>query len=264
MSVTAKKLRLSGGEAMIESKADSPPKRPVGNGRTSKKAIHTHATSAGKTKIEPKPFGRSGPQRGTSPLTSAPAVQHRTFGEKLRQHREASNLTLTDLAARAGISVGILSQVERGINSPSLRTLGKVRNALGLPSSFFFDDDHLPKESAGEPDFICRVADRPQLDLGPGAPHKELLHHGGSRVFEFMTIDMPPHSQSGTSSYPSEKGGYLLAGQVVLTVGDVSSTLHSGDSFLFDGVIPHDVRNPYDHSAKLLWIIAKLPNSLLI
>jgi uncharacterized cupin superfamily protein len=56
----------------------------------------------------------------------------------------------------------------------------------------------------------------------------------------------------------------MLAGEVILAVGDVSSTLQAGDSFLFDGVIPHDVHNSYDQSAKLLWIIAKLPNSLLI
>jgi transcriptional regulator with XRE-family HTH domain len=194
----------------------------------------------------------------------APSVQHRTFGEKLRSHRESRSLSLKELASQAGISVGILSQVERGINSPSLRTLSKVRTALGLPSSFFFDDDHPPRPATGEADFVCRIQDRPQLDLGPGAPRKELLHHGSSRVFEFMTIDMPPHSQSGTSSYPSEKGGYLLEGEVVLTVGKKAATLRPGDSFLFDGTSPHDLRNPTDQPAKVLWIIAKLPNDLLL
>lgn len=202
--------------------------------------------------------------RDSAAMAAAQPPAHSTFGEKLRFYRESRNLSLKELAGKAGISVGILSQVERGINSPSLRTLSKVRTALGLPSSFFFDDDHPPVTGSDEPDFICRVADRPQLFLGPGAPHKELLHHGTPRVFEFMTIELPPNYESGTSSYPSEKGGYVLEGTVIMTVGDKTVTLHPGDSFLFDGIKPHTLLNPTDKVSKLLWIIAKLPNDLLL
>jgi quercetin dioxygenase-like cupin family protein/DNA-binding XRE family transcriptional regulator len=202
--------------------------------------------------------------RDSTAIVEAQPPAHSSFGEKLRFYRESRNLSLKDLAEKAGISVGILSQVERGINSPSLRTLSKVRTALGLPSSFFFDDDHPPVTGSDEPDFVCRVADRPQLFLGPGAPHKELLHHGTPRVFEFMTIELPPRYESGTSSYPSEKGGYVLEGEVIMTVGDKTVTLHPGDSFLFDGIKPHTLTNPTDKVSKLLWIIAKLPNDLLL
>lgn len=195
----------------------------------------------------------------------APA-RHPAFGDKLRALRESRQLTLKALATQAGISIGILSQVERGINSPSLRTLSKVRTALGLPGSFFFDDDHAAAENgaADAVDFVCRPVDRPQLDLGPDAPRKELLHYGRSRIFEFMTIDIPPHYQSGSTSYPSEKGGYLLEGKLVLTVGGRSSALCPGDSFLFDGATPHHLRNATDRPAKVLWIIAKVTSEVLI
>jgi len=57
-----------------------------------------------------------------------------------------------------------------------------------------------------------------------------------------------------------EKGGYVLEEEVVMIVGKKTSTLSIGDSFLFDGILPHDLQSPMDRVAKLLWIIAKLPN----
>lgn len=189
---------------------------------------------------------------------------HPSFGEKLRAYREENEISLKALAEKAEISIGILSQMERGMNSPSLRTLTKVRTALGLPSSFFFDDDHPQRDVPGVANFICRANERPQLHLGKGAVHKELLHHNPSRVFEFMTVELPPNSQTGTSSYPSEKGGFVLEGEVVVTIGGDTATLYEGDSLLFDGVTPHALANHTDRTAKLLWIIAKLPNDLLL
>jgi hypothetical protein len=61
-----------------------------------------------------------------------------------------------------------------------------------------------------------------------------------------------------------EKGGYVLEEEVVMIVGKKTSTLSIGDSFLFDGILPHDLQSPMDRVAKLLWIIAKLPNDLLL
>ena len=56
----------------------------------------------------------------------------------------------------------------------------------------------------------------------------------------------------------------MLEEEVVMIVGKKTSTLSIGDSFLFDGILPHDLQSPMDRVAKLLWIIAKLPNDLLL
>jgi len=183
------------------------------------------------------------------------------FGERLRAERKARRLTLQELAGKTEISSGLLSQIERGQTSPSLKTLLKLRNTLELPSSFFFEGETLPQPDA-DPAYICRAEDRPQLDLGPGAPHKELLHHGGSRIFEMMIVHTPPKGQLGPAAvqYPSEKGGVVLEGSIELRVGERASLLSIGDSFLFDGGHAHSLYNPTDKPARILWIIARLPN----
>lgn len=198
------------------------------------------------------------------PSALKPEAGLASFGSKLRHVRKSvRKMTLQQLAAQADISPGLLSQIERGATSPSLRTLTKLRAALDLPSSFFFEDESPVSDEAQDPDYVCRAQARPALALGPGEPSKELLHHGGSRVFEFMIIKVPPHGTSDPISYPSEKGGYVLEGQLGLVVDERTTLLEPGDSFLFDGIRTHLIFNPTDAPAKVLWIIAKWPASAL-
>jgi transcriptional regulator with XRE-family HTH domain len=227
-----------------------------------------------KRRARPKDGGPDASVTATKPAKDAPGRQDTeepsgsvSFGAKLRTLRKTvKKMTLQELANAAEISPALLSQIERGASSPSLRTLSKLRTALELPSAFFFEDDiPEPVPAPGvEPPWICRAGDRPILNLGPNAPSKQLLHHGGSRVFEFMIVNFPPHSQTGPQpiSYPSEKGGYVVKGELRMTVDGHTSVLKEGDSFLFDGIRPHHLYNATDQLTQLLWIIAKLPNNL--
>lgn len=61
------------------------------------------------------------------------------FGKKLRQLRRQKDLTQEQLAERADISVEFLSLMERGINSPSFKSLEKLSDALGVPVKELFE-----------------------------------------------------------------------------------------------------------------------------
>lgn len=185
------------------------------------------------------------------------------LGPRLRAYRQSRKLGLKDLAALASVSVGILSQIERGMNVPSLRTVEKIRNALDLPIGFFFDEER-PIDNAREDDAICRSDRRPVLKFGRQGLSKQLLHHAKSRVFEMMIIDLPPRSSSDFSSYPSEKGALVMEGKITFSIDGESSELNVGDSLLFDGTRPHQLQNNTDFSAKIMWIVAKLPNEFLL
>ena len=62
----------------------------------------------------------------------------RIIGEKIRKGRKGNGLTLAQLAERTGLSVGFLSQVERGCNSASVDTLYRIAKALGVEPGDFF------------------------------------------------------------------------------------------------------------------------------
>ncbi|MEJ1976426.1 MAG: cupin domain-containing protein [Acetobacteraceae bacterium] len=177
-------------------------------------------------------------------------------GEAIRRLRQAKPMTLQELALASGVSVGMLSQIERDRANPSLRLLTQIRTALGATVSALFDE--VPPAQA-EPGFVRRASQRPWLEFGYLS--KELLSPGGPGNLQFMILHIPPRGTSGDQplSYPAEKGGMLLEGELVLRVKDEETLLHEGDSFLFDSLLPHSFRNPTDALARMLWIIGAVP-----
>src|SRR5512132_2962099 len=63
------------------------------------------------------------------------------IGERLRELREARNISMRALATRSGLSATALSMIERGKASPSVSTLYKLADALGVSITSFFNTD---------------------------------------------------------------------------------------------------------------------------
>ena len=193
----------------------------------------------------------------TPPSPEPPAIPR--VGKAIRALRHAKGMTLQELGIAAGVSLGMLSQIERDQANPSLRILSQLRTALGAPISALFEEPRSPAQDAA---FVRRADDRPWLDLGD--LKKELLSPGGPQSLKFMILHIPPFASSDKPmSYPAEKGGMVLEGELVLTVAGVASQLQEGDSFLFDSMDPHSFHNPLKTPARVLWIMGAVPASSL-
>lgn len=184
------------------------------------------------------------------------AAEHDSVGATLRAARQARSMSLQELAAQAGVSVGMISQIERGRANPSMRVLAALRRALNISFQELFGeagDD--PPDTADDPDFVRRAADRPIIDLG--SLQKELLTSGGRHNLQIMLLKIEPGGDSGSSTlaYPAEKGGLVLSGEVVLSVNGRQAVLGAGDSFAFDSAQPHSIRNSGTTKAEIIWII---------
>ncbi len=94
------------------------------------------------------------------------AVDHddKALGERLRARRVAKGLTLKDVAARADMSIGSISQIERGVSSPSIRTLRGICHALGIDGAELFAPADVVSD---EPD--AASASRIGMDADAGA-----------------------------------------------------------------------------------------------
>jgi DNA-binding response OmpR family regulator len=68
------------------------------------------------------------------------AALRQAVGTVIRDRRKELNLTLGEMATKTGISLGYLSQIELGKNSPSIDTLYRVSVALGLRLSELFSE----------------------------------------------------------------------------------------------------------------------------
>jgi len=177
-------------------------------------------------------------------------------GAIIRRLRTEKGWTLQELSRHSGVSVGMISQIERDLANPSLRVLTAIRQTLGAPiTSMFRDVQAGEKPDADTPDFVRRAAQRPILELG--SMRKELLTSSGHHHLQMMVLHIKPGGHSGNTalSYPAEKGGMVLSGELVLIVDGKEAHLKEGDSFVFDSALAHSFSNPTDNVTQVMWII---------
>lgn len=188
----------------------------------------------------------------TAPGEDARAVAE--IGRRLRDLRRRRALTLQTLSEESGVSVGMLSQMERGVSAPSIRTLQRVAEALEVPISWFFTDG---PSSSGAPAWVLRRSDRRTLSLGTSGVTKELLAPGGEGAIELLHVIIEPGGSSGAAPYThaGEDAGVVIEGSMRLEVDGESCLLGAGDAFRFKSTLPHRFENPGPARAVVLWAV---------
>ncbi|CAJ0707959.1 cupin domain-containing protein [Ralstonia wenshanensis] len=186
-------------------------------------------------------------------------LNHSDVGARLRALRIDQGLSVNELAMRAGVSVGTVSQVERNKANPSVRILERLRQALSVPlTALLEEDDAVSDPVAG--DFVRRATERPLFEVGKHGMQKELLSPHGDHDLQMMVILLPAGAGSDEVLIGvGEKAGLVLEGTVMLHVGDRRAELRAGDSFQFKSTVPHSVRNESNKAARLLWIMNTQP-----
>jgi transcriptional regulator with XRE-family HTH domain len=176
------------------------------------------------------------------------------IGHKIRDLRRAKKLTLARIAAATGLSIGHLSQVERGISTPSVRHLQQIAATLGVRIGWFFDgDDPAPSSERG---VIVRAQRRKALNLTGIGITDYLLSPNLSGKLEFLLCDLTPGAESGDHyTHEGEEAGLILEGVLELWVGDNHYVLNAGDSFTFPSTTPHRYRNPGGITTRVVWVI---------
>lgn len=187
------------------------------------------------------------------------AMMNTHVGTTIRRLRSERGMSLQELSRASGVSAGMLSQIERDLANPSLKLLTKIQLALGTTAGALFPQNEKAAPSQRDPDFVRRRDQRPLCELGYLT--KELLSTGASQSLEMMLLHIPPNGSSGGTplTSPAEKGGLVLEGQIFLGVDGKETMLREGDSFIFDGRLPHAFRNIGSVPAKVLWIISNFP-----
>lgn len=200
------------------------------------------------------------PQSPPKPAAGGDEDDSQKIGQRLRQLRTAQGLTITQLAERAEVSAGIISQIERGNANPSIKTMQLIRAALGVNLWEFLGDTRSTDKAST---YIRRKAERPKITVGKTQLAKELLSPRSDRNLRFMMITLPPGGESEDVIIgDGEKGGLVMSGQVQLTVAGETHDLFKGDSCQFPSSLPHRICNPSDQPASLIWIMSMLDSHI--
>ncbi len=178
----------------------------------------------------------------------------RWVGQQVRDLRRAKHMSLKQLSEAAGLSIGLLSQIERGTSSPSLRSLQAISGAVGVSPLWFFNDGTVPPRE--ERDVIVRRGAGRKLDLPHKKLKKELLTPDLSGALQMLLVNIEPGGSTGGESYshPGEECGLMLEGKLDLWVGERHFHLRRGDSFRFKSELPHRSYNPGKSVARLIWV----------
>ncbi|WP_408015676.1 helix-turn-helix domain-containing protein [Rhizobium alarense] len=180
------------------------------------------------------------------------------IGHEVRAFRKKLGITVTDLSAATGISLGMLSKIENGNISPSLTTLQSLSRALGVPLTAFFRRFEEPRNAmfvkAGEGVEIERRGTR------SGHQYNLLGHIDNNTsgvVVEPYLITLTTDSDVFPAfQHEGMEFLYMLEGEVVYRHGDQLFTMQPGDSLFFDADARHGPEVLVTLPAKYLSIIA--------
>ncbi|MBL3569959.1 XRE family transcriptional regulator [Rhodovulum sulfidophilum] len=177
-----------------------------------------------------------------------------SLGQAVRRARQGRDMSLKQVADGAGISVGLMSQIERGISSPSIRVLRAICGVLDIPVLSLFVWDDRPSER--EARMIVRADRRRSVDFGDRGMVKSFLTAHDSGALQVMDIVLQPGGGSGEDAYRhvGEECGLVLVGSLEIWIDGHAFHLNEGDSFHFESVLPHKFRNLSDGRTRVLWI----------
>lgn len=174
-------------------------------------------------------------------------------GQDIRSLRKSRDMTLIDLCNHVGRSVGWLSQVERGQSEPSIQDLRAIAKVLDVPVSFFFRNEDAPDDERG---LIVRAQSRAVIGSKEGGLTEELLSPDISGDFEMIRSEFEPGAASDlVEARQAQDGGYIISGNLELTINGQVFTLNPGDSFQFQNM-NYRWRNPGKETAVVVWIIS--------
>ena len=176
------------------------------------------------------------------------------FGNKIRLVRERKNMTLKDVAGKAGVSESLISQIERNRVSPSIDTLIAIANTLDIDLEYLFKDLKQDKDVS-----IVKPADRNRL-LMDGIDYQQLSfipETGINPSVEAFYINIPPGAEKGDLEFghPGRELGTIVQGRGELIYGTSVYELEEGDTISFPSDIPHIIKNTGETTLKAMWII---------
>ena len=189
-----------------------------------------------------------------SESNAPPLNPDQALGALMRQARKDRGLSINAVASKAGLSIGLISQIERGLTSPSIRSLRLLAHAIGVPvETFFTQGDPVTVDEA---DFVVRPASRRMLDLHHAGIAMQIITPSAPGALQMFMAEIAPGAYSGAEldSHESEEAGIVISGQLDLWLGTRQFQLFEGDAFRFGPMTPHRYGNPGRAVTRVHWI----------
>ena len=177
------------------------------------------------------------------------------ISNRIKERRREKNITVQELAARANVSKGLISQIENSRTIPSLMVLIDIIKALEIDLNEFFKDirsksDHLPVLIKRKNEY-----EHFEKEHAVGFHYQRIFTQSITHsTIDIVILELEPGATRPMVETEAFEYKYMLQGEVEYQFNDDKVTLHQGDSMLFDGRISHTPKNLGKTTASMLVI----------
>ena len=168
--------------------------------------------------------------------------------------RGRRGMSLEQLAVRSGVSKGMLVQIEQGRTNPSIATLCRIANALGIAVARFVEVGEAP------PIRLVRADAAPVLWQGRGASLARLLvGSDGPDCVELWDWRLAADEAYAGEAHPAGTRELLhvLDGALALEIDQVVQRVGEGESVLFRADRPHRYVNAGSGMLRFVMVVAE-------
>lgn len=171
------------------------------------------------------------------------------IGYKIKALRIQKGLTQEELADRAELSKGFISQLERDLTSPSIATLADVLQVLGTDLCNFFSDESDDQIVFKDPDYFEKI------DTELNNTIEWIIPNAQKNAMEPIRLTL----SCGGSTYPDlphegEEFGYVLSGKITIHLGNRVYRAKKGESFYFTPSSKHYISTDNKAGASIIWV----------
>jgi transcriptional regulator with XRE-family HTH domain len=176
------------------------------------------------------------------------------IGARVKHARILAGIRMRELAEKVGCTESLISKIESGRVIPSLPMLHRLVDALGRDLSSFFGAD------LNSPGIIQRAGQRPVTTTDPirggiGVSYERLVPFGAGSLLEGnVHVIEPGGTKDDPITHQGETLGYVVEGQIELTIEATKYTLSGGDSFFFKNHLTNSYRNIGTVTARIIWV----------
>jgi transcriptional regulator with XRE-family HTH domain len=171
----------------------------------------------------------------------------------VRAQRAHRQMTLDELAARSGVSRGMLVQVEQGRTNPSINTLTRIADALGVTVARIVEVSDIPAVR------VVHSADVVVFPHGEASAARLLVGTDAPAILELWDWRLAPGDHHDGDAHPPGTREMLtvLEGRLTLSVYGGSHVVETDDAIVFSADRPHKYANEGDAPLRFMMVVTE-------
>ncbi len=169
------------------------------------------------------------------------------IGSKIKELRVIKGLTQEELADRAELSKGFISQLERDLTSPSIATLADILQCLGVSVAEFFAEDSDEQIVFGGEDYFEKIDDSLQNKI------EWIIPNAQKNIMEPIRLTLQPGGETYLDTpHEGEEFGFVLEGEITIHLGKRTYRAKKGESFYYTPDKTHHISSA--KGARIIWV----------